>query len=72
MISKTPAGKFENIKKKVKQIIKKSTRGKNLEVVHLLKDLVPEYKSENSEYEILDKPIEITPVEPQVEKSVKV
>ena len=72
LISKTPAGKFEDIKRKVKQIIKKSTRGKNLEVVLLLKDLVPEYKSENSEYEVLDEPkIEIKEVE-FTNKSVKV
>lgn len=72
MISKSPAGKFEDIKKKVKQIIKKSTRGKNPEVVLLLKDLVPEYISENSEYEVLDKPLEVKNPTEENNKSVKV
>ena len=56
MISKTPVGKFEDLKKDVKQIIKMATRGKNDEVVQLLKDMVPEFISENSEFEVLDKP----------------
>jgi len=56
LISKTPVGKFEDLKKDVKQIIKMATRGKNDEVVQLLKDMVPEYISENSEFEVLDKP----------------
>ncbi len=56
LISKTPVGKFEDLKKDVKQIIKMATRGKNDEVVQLLKDMVPEFISENSEFEVLDKP----------------
>ncbi|NNJ82188.1 MAG: polysaccharide biosynthesis protein [Flavobacteriaceae bacterium] len=56
MVSKTNVEKFEDLKKKVKEIIKLATRGKNEEVVQMLKEIVPEYISENSEYEILDKP----------------
>ena len=54
MISKTPAENFEDLKKRVKEIIKLATRGKDEEVVKLLKELVPEFKSENSEFSALD------------------
>ncbi|MCW5520385.1 polysaccharide biosynthesis protein [Aureitalea sp. L0-47] len=54
MISKTPIESFEDLKKRVKDIIKLATRGKDDEVVQLLKDLVPEFISENSEFSALD------------------
>ncbi len=54
MISKVPVGDFDEINSKIKTIIKTATRDKDKQVVMLLKDLVPEYKSENSEYESLD------------------
>jgi len=56
MISKTPVNKFEDFKKDVKALIKMATRGRNDEVVSMLKELVPEYISENSEFESLDLP----------------
>jgi len=56
MVSKTKIEKFEDLKRQVKEIIKLATRGKNEEVVKLLKDIVPEFISENSEFEVLDKP----------------
>ncbi len=56
MISKTPVERFEDLKKDVKALIKMATRGRNDEVVSMLKALVPEYISENSEFESLDGP----------------
>lgn len=54
MISKVPCGSFEEINKKMKTLIKTATRHKDSQVVKLLKDLVPEFISENSEFEVLD------------------
>lgn len=54
MITKVPAEDFSDIKRKVKTIIKTATRQNNEEVVKLLKDLVPEFKSQNSSYSSLD------------------
>lgn len=54
MISRLPAGDFENIKKQIKTIIKTATRHKDRKVVQLLKELVPEFISENSQFEELD------------------
>ncbi len=54
LISKLPAGNFPQIKAKVKEIIKTATRHKDKKVVKLLKELVPEFISENSEFEELD------------------
>jgi FlaA1/EpsC-like NDP-sugar epimerase len=54
MISKVPTGDFGNIKSQIKTIIKTATRHKDKRVVQLLKDLVPEFISENSEFEALD------------------
>ena len=56
MISKDPIGEFDLIKIKVKEIIKYATRYNDHNVVRLLKELVPEYKSENSKFEKLDSP----------------
>jgi FlaA1/EpsC-like NDP-sugar epimerase len=60
LITKVPVSKFEVIKKQVKEIVKMATRGKDDEVVKLLKKLVPEFISENSAFESLDKPISDT------------
>ncbi len=56
MVSKTPIVKFEDLKRKVKDIIKMATRGNDDEVVRMLKELVPEFISKNSSFEALDKP----------------
>lgn len=56
MITKVPIRRFEDIKKQVKSIVKMATRGKADEVVKMLKELVPEYISENSAFESLDSP----------------
>lgn len=54
MISEVPTLPFEELSVKIKKIIKVATKYKDTEVVLLLKDLVPEYKSENSIFEKLD------------------
>ena len=54
MISKVPTGDFLQIKAQIKTIIKTATRHKDRKVVQLLKELVPEFISENSEFEELD------------------
>ncbi len=56
MISKVPTVEFIDVKKKVKEIVKSATRDKDKKVVKLLKELVPEFKSENSEFQELDHP----------------
>ncbi len=61
MISKTPTGKFSDIKAKIKVIIKTATKREDEEVVKLLKELVPEFKSENSYFEKLDETKQNTP-----------
>lgn len=62
MISKVPVAEFGLVKDKVKAIIRAATRHSDDRVVGLLKELVPEYKSENSKFSYLDsskvKPIE--------------
>ncbi|MBL4664185.1 MAG: polysaccharide biosynthesis protein [Flavobacteriaceae bacterium] len=54
MISKVPTGDFSQIKKEIKTIIKTATRHEDKRVVQLLKELVPEFISENSTFEELD------------------
>ena len=54
MISKVPSGSFDAINIKVKTIIRAATRHNDKQVVKMLKELVPEFISENSEFEILD------------------
>lgn len=45
---------FVPLKEKIHELILTARDGKNLEVVQLMKNLVPEYKSNNSEFEVLD------------------
>lgn len=54
MISKMQEQEFAIIKGKVKKLVKTATRSNDIEVVRLLKELVPEYKSKNSCFECLD------------------
>jgi FlaA1/EpsC-like NDP-sugar epimerase len=54
MISKAPCGSFEDVNAKIKTLIKAATRHKEKQVVKLLKELIPEFISENSEFEVLD------------------
>lgn len=55
MISKDPSIQFEEIEALVNSITKASLRHDKVEVVRLLKIIVPEFKSNNSIYESLDK-----------------
>ncbi|KQM36660.1 polysaccharide biosynthesis protein [Chryseobacterium sp. Leaf201] len=55
MISKDPTMNFHEIESLVNSIIKASLRRDKVEVVKILKVIVPEFKSNNSVYEILDK-----------------
>jgi FlaA1/EpsC-like NDP-sugar epimerase len=55
MISKDPSMGFEEIDSLTKQITKASLRRDKVEVVKILKTIVPEFRSNNSIYEALDK-----------------
>ncbi|RZJ51436.1 MAG: polysaccharide biosynthesis protein [Chryseobacterium sp.] len=55
MISKDPTVNFEEIEVLFRQIIKSAVRRDKIQVVTLLKKIVPEFISNNSEYERLDK-----------------
>ena len=54
MISSEEAGSFTILKEKIEHLIRSATKQDDDEVVKLLKDLVPEFKSENSSFEALD------------------
>lgn len=54
MISKDPLMGFEQIEILCKQIVTSAVKRDKLEVVKLLKDIVPEFISNNSEFEVLD------------------
>jgi FlaA1/EpsC-like NDP-sugar epimerase len=60
MISKDPVIKFEEIEILFRQIIKSAVKRDKIQVVTLLKQIVPEFISNNSEYESLDKKQEVT------------
>jgi Predicted nucleoside-diphosphate sugar epimerases len=55
MISKDPHMDFDEIDTKVNCITKAALRQDKIEVVRLLKEIVREFKSNNSIYEVLDK-----------------
>ncbi|WP_304343447.1 nucleoside-diphosphate sugar epimerase/dehydratase [Chryseobacterium koreense] len=55
MVSKDPTMDFEDIDKYIRWITRASLRREKIEVVQLLKTIVPEFKSNNSIYEVLDK-----------------
>ncbi|MCJ8152347.1 polysaccharide biosynthesis protein [Chryseobacterium sp. SSA4.19] len=54
MISKDPSLGFDEVEILCKQIIKSAVKRDKLQVVMLLKEIVPEFISNNSEFEILD------------------
>ncbi len=56
MITTVPTEDFDLIKKKIKSIVKTATKHEDKKVVKLLKDLVPEFKSQNSHFQELDSP----------------
>lgn len=55
LISKDPDMLFDEIESLTNQIIRAAVRREKVEVVQLLKSIVPEFKSNNSIYEVLDK-----------------
>ncbi|QQV03370.1 MULTISPECIES: polysaccharide biosynthesis protein [Chryseobacterium] len=55
MISKDPCLRFSEIEMLCKQIIKSAVKRDKLQVVRILKEIVPEFISNNSEFEVLDK-----------------
>ncbi|MCD9616530.1 polysaccharide biosynthesis protein [Chryseobacterium gleum] len=55
MISKDPSMGFDDIDRLTKEITKASLRRDKVEVVRILKTIVPEFRSNNSIYEALDK-----------------
>ncbi|MBB4806197.1 FlaA1/EpsC-like NDP-sugar epimerase [Chryseobacterium defluvii] len=55
MISKDPSMEFFEIESLVNLITKASIRRDKVEIVRILKTIVPEFRSNNSVYEILDK-----------------
>ena len=55
LISKDPTLEYDVIESYCNQITKAAIRREKVEVVRILKQIVPEFKSNNSIYEILDK-----------------
>ena len=55
LISKDPTMDYNDIEKYCNHIVKAALRREKVEVVQILKEIVPEFKSNNSIYEILDK-----------------
>ena len=55
LIAKDPVEAFGPLKRKIKELIKTATQHDDNRVVRLLKEMVPEFKSENSIFEELDK-----------------
>ncbi|QBO57212.1 polysaccharide biosynthesis protein [Chryseobacterium salivictor] len=55
LISKDPTMGYQNIDSHCNKIVKAALRREKMEVVQILKDIVPEFKSNNSVYEVLDK-----------------
>lgn len=56
MISSVPSVAFSEIKAKSEEIIRTATKRDDESVVALLKEIVPEFRSQNSTFERLDKP----------------
>tara|TARA_R110000851_G_scaffold190370_1_gene340720 strand:- start:30864 stop:32789 length:1926 start_codon:yes stop_codon:yes gene_type:complete len=54
MVSKVPVVEYELIAAKMQEIISISENGKSKEIVKKLKELIPEFLSKNSEFEVLD------------------
>jgi len=61
MIAKVQAQDFETVSNKIDTLIDIACHYQDQEVVRLMKQLVPEFKSNNSVYEELDK-IEANPL----------
>lgn len=55
MVSKDPSMAYPEIEQYSNKIVKAALRHEKIEVVQILKNIVPEFKSNNSIYEVLDK-----------------
>ncbi|MGA9211884.1 polysaccharide biosynthesis protein [Kaistella sp.] len=55
LISKDPTMEYQNIEKHCNNIVKAALRREKMDVVQILKEIVPEFRSNNSVYEVLDK-----------------
>lgn len=55
MVSKVPVDDFRSVNQKIQEIINASEQDKRKLVVKKIKDLVPEFLSQNSEFQVLDK-----------------
>ena len=55
MVSKVPVEDFNEVSEKIQHVLKATTKSKRKQVVQKLKDLVPEFISQNSEFQSLDK-----------------
>ncbi len=54
MVSKVPTVEYNLITSRIQEIVSLSEFGKRKEIVKKLKELIPEFLSNNSEYEVLD------------------
>ncbi len=55
LIGKVKEYEFENVNEKINRLIQLFNSQNNTEIVSLMKEIVPEYISNNSEFELLDK-----------------
>ena len=58
MITKDRNDDYPSINASIENIIKSAIRYDNNKVVHKLKTLIPEFKSKNSEFELLDSSVD--------------
>lgn len=54
MIAKTKPFKVNSIQEKIEELVSCDTETQPIEIVSIIKNIVPEYKSNNSKYEVLD------------------
>jgi len=54
MIGKVKFFNVEEIESKIEYLCSKNANTQNLEIVSIIKDILPEYISNNSKYEVLD------------------
>ncbi|MGO3306160.1 MAG: polysaccharide biosynthesis protein, partial [Sphingobacterium sp.] len=57
MIAKVRENNFNSVKEQLNELFDATTTNNSLEVVHKMKLIVPEFKSQNSIYEQLDKAV---------------
>jgi hypothetical protein len=55
MIAKAKRINVDDIEQKINVLCNKNSKMHNLEIVSLIKEIIPEYISNNSKFEVLDK-----------------